>query len=114
MHVPFPRNRNVRMFLSTNPCPPRIQSGEAFAGICAKAPDSRSRTIRGPAASFHRQARVVFSERSRRRGRACHIAELGELAALIERHFIGKAVEDLRHPPGEALRLPDPREAGAR
>src|SRR5882757_105618 len=65
-------------------------------------------------ALIHWKASIIFRERGRRRGGGRHIAELGQLAALIERHLVGEAVEDLGHPPGEALRLPDARQTGLR
>src|SRR5215475_10887173 len=42
----------------------------------------------------HWQAGIILRQRSRGRGRARHVAELGDLAALVERHLVGEAVED--------------------
>jgi len=40
------------------------------------------------------------------------VVEFGELAAVVEGIVIGEAVENLGHPPGEALDFPDAAEAG--
>src|SRR5258707_7024222 len=43
-------------------------------------------------APIHWKDSLIFRKRGRRRGRGRHIAELGQLAALIERHLVGEAV----------------------
>src|SRR2546421_13007187 len=55
---------------------------------------------------LHGQADIILGERLRGSFRARHIIELGELAALVEFIVLGKAVQQRRHPPGEALHLP--------
>src|SRR4051812_42595865 len=62
----------------------------------------------------HRQAGVVLCERRHRRLRAGHIIDLGDLALGVEIHRVAVTVQHLRHPPGEALPLPHPAEAGRR
>src|SRR4029077_1626094 len=73
--------------------PPRPRPrGSAFAPI-------RSR--------LDRQSDVILGKRASRCRRAGDIIKLGELALAIECVVNGIEMKQLRHPPGEALRLPD-------
>src|SRR5258708_25244205 len=65
-------------------------------------------------ALIHWKVSIIFRERERRRGRARHIAEPRQLAALIGQHLVGEARERLAHPPREALHLPLARQTGLR
>src|SRR5216684_4671343 len=67
-----------------------------------------------PGSALDRQADIVLGHRAHRGGRARHVIELGELALAIEGVVAGIEMKQLRHPPGEALRLPDPPQAGRR
>src|SRR6266540_4850785 len=64
------------------------------------------------ASQFDRQAGVVLGHRTHGGLRARHIVELGELALAVEGIVARIEMKQLRHPPGEALRLPHPPQAG--
>src|SRR5436309_10710572 len=66
------------------------------------------------ASQLDRQAGVVLGQRAHGGLRAGHIVELGELALAVEGIVARIEMKQLRHPPGEALRLPDPPQAGRR
>src|SRR5689334_12687692 len=74
----------------------------------------RATKIAPTRASIHRQAGVVFRERARGGFRRRHVVELGELPSPVEVVLAIEAVEHLRHPPGETLRLPHAAQAGGR
>src|SRR5690606_5973281 len=54
-----------------------------------------------------RQADVILGERGLRRAGAGEILQLGELHAPAELPLLREAVQELGHPPGEALGFPD-------
>ena len=78
----------------------------------AETPLSLFGTARRGRISFHRQADVVFGEGLLSYARAGDVIELRQLAAVVESVFVIEAVEKRRHPPREALNLPDAAQAG--
>src|SRR6266568_1035015 len=71
----------------------------------------RARGVRH-ANSIERQPGIILGERQLGVAGAREIVELGELAAPVERIGVDRLVQQRRHPPGEALRLPHPAQAG--
>src|SRR3984885_15261845 len=63
---------------------------------------------------FHRKADVIFRETPGRCPRTGYVVEFGELAALVERIFIRKAMQHRSHPPRESLHFPDAPQADIR
>src|SRR5215472_17707590 len=55
---------------------------------------------------LERQADVVLGERGHAGARAGDVVELGKLHAALEWRVIIEPMQQRRHPPGEALRLP--------
>src|SRR5439155_23503862 len=94
---------------------PRVRAPLSTSWVVERAPPWPSPASGGgKKLYFHRQADVVLRKRARRRLRAHHIVELGKLALAIE-GVVGRVeVKELRHPPGETLRLPHPAQAGRR
>ena len=64
--------------------------------------------------AFHRQANIILRERTRGRLRCRDIIEFGQLPAHVEVVLGAEAMQHLRHPPREPLRLPDPPKARRR
>src|SRR5262249_4209244 len=67
-----------------------------------------------PRSHLDRQPGIVLGQRAHGGLRARHIVELGALALAIKRVVAGIEMKQLRHPPGEALRLPNPPQTGRR
>src|SRR5215217_5936751 len=66
----------------------------------------------GCGSRLHGQAHVVLRQGRRCGPRPRNVVQLGELQAVLERVVSGEAVQHGRHPPGEALCLPDAPETG--
>src|SRR5262245_5258307 len=92
---------------------PAIAAARATANPTTPAPTT-STCIRSTRSHLHRKARVILGQRVHGRFRARHIVELGELALAIKRIVARIEMKQLRHPPREALRLPDPPQARRR
>ena len=76
----------------------------AHSGIRARDGPSRSCKMyssKGSPRRFSRRATICAASRSR------HVVEIGELQPLLVRRRVGKLMQQRRHPPREALRLPD-------
>src|SRR5437773_1570977 len=92
---------------------PAIAAARAIASPTTPAPTT-STCIHPTRSYLNRKPRVILCQRAHSRFRARHIIELGELALAIKR-IVGRIeMKQLRHPPGEALRLPDPPQARRR
>src|SRR5712691_7884408 len=93
---------------------PASAAARATASPTTPAPTTRT-CIDPPTCSIlDRQPHIVLGERAHGCLRAGHIVELGELALAVEAVVDGIEMEQLRHPPGETLRLPNPPQAGRR
>src|SRR6266576_2029982 len=92
---------------------PATAAARATASPTTPAPTT-STCIRPTRSYLNRKPRVILGQRAHSRFRARHIIELGELALAIKRIVARIEMKQLRHPPGEALRLPDPLQAGRR
>src|SRR5262245_53467622 len=64
----------------------------------------------GGTRTLERQPDVILGKRTRRRLRADEIVQLRLLDALAEFALVGEFVQHRGHPPGEAHRLPYPRQ----
>src|SRR3954452_24486323 len=67
-----------------------------------------AKTSRRP---FHRQSDIVLVQSGRRGARGRDVVQFRELATAIEWVVVVEPVQHGRHPPGEALHLPDPTKA---
>src|SRR6516225_9706079 len=97
---------------TTTSCP-AIAAARATASPTTPAPTT-STCIALPRSHLDREPGVVLGQRAHRRFGARHVVELGALALAIEGVVAGVEMKQLRHPPGEALRLPDPPQTGRR
>src|SRR5947199_5016470 len=122
--VPMPEAASA-----TTPSWPAIAAARAIASPTTPAPTSntciqpaprrasrsyRPTPRRGSRSYLDRKPGVILRQRAHSRLRARHIIELGELALAIKRIVARIEMKQLRHPPGEALRLPDPPQARRR
>ena len=99
---------------TTTSCPARA-AARATASPTTPAPTTRTCIRADPLAHISTgKSGIVLGQRALRRFRAGDIIKLGELALAIEGVVAGIEMKQLRHPPGEALRLPDPPQAGRR
>ena len=85
---------------------PRSSNGPSCA--CAW----RWRRRSGAGSRSERQAHVVLGQRGGGGCRSREVFEFGQLHVTFERGVAVEAVQHRRHPPGEALRVPDAVEAG--
>src|SRR6516164_8406686 len=97
---------------TTTSCP-AIAAARATASPTTPAPTT-STCIALPRSHLDRKPGVVLGQRAHRRFGARHVVELGALALAIEGVVGGVEMKQLRHPPGEALRLPHPPQTGRR
>src|SRR6266496_896609 len=63
-----------------------------------------------PPANLKRQPHIILRQRCRRGLRADEVIQLGQLNPRAEFALVGEFVQHRGHPPGEAHRLPDPRQ----
>ena len=90
---------------------PGAQPGAERGTEGVAAPGSRPD---GRGSLLHRQSDIILRERARGSFRTRHVIELGQLALAVERIVCRMEMQELRHPPGEALRLPHPPQARRR
>src|SRR5262245_10046284 len=106
--VPIPKAASA----TTTSCP-AIAAARATASPTTPAPTT-STCIALPCSQLDRQPGIVLGQRAFRGFRARHVVELGALALAIEGVVAGIEMKQLRHPPGETLRLPHPPQTGCR
>src|SRR6516164_260518 len=106
--VPMPEAASA----TTTSCP-AMAAARATASPTTPAPTT-STCIRLPHSHLDRQPGVILGQRAHGGFGARHIVELGALAFAIEGVVARIEMKQLRHPPGESLRLPHPPQTGRR
>ena len=85
---------------------------EITSAVIARSPcDEAIQAVSGGAGTvLKRQPDIILRQRRHRGLRLRDVVELGELDARTDGAGVGEFVQHRGHPPGEAHRLPDPRQ----